>query len=105
MALVVGCSCNTYVVSLTRGIAIARSRLIAPAHGDHAGSRIDGESSTIVIEQAVGDGVVGRIGIASGSRDTYGRTDRGIFANCVGGCVGIVTGPTLNSSTSLIAIV
>ncbi len=26
--------------------------------GDHAGSRIDGEASAIVIEQAVGDGVV-----------------------------------------------
>ena len=43
--------------------------------GDHAGITVDGEPSAGVVVQAVGDRIVGGIGVAGAGRDAHRRAD------------------------------
>ena len=72
-----GCS-NSNRASAPVGFAINRA-----SNGDDSSDAADGESSAIVISQAVGDGIRRRVAVGTEARQVDDRTRRGVLIDIV----------------------
>ncbi len=72
---------------------------------DHASVGIDGKIAAIIVDEAVGDGIVGGIGIASAGGDADQCPDSHVLVHALTAGLLSVTAPVSNSSRSLMAIV
>ena len=60
-----------------------------------AGCAVDGESPAVIVEQRVGNGIIGCVCVTGGCGDTHDRSDRSIFIDIIAGCVGVGYSPDI----------